>query len=132
MLEDDYAEQLSKLLAQLPSEVQAPEALTETRHGERSSRPVPDDRRRFQRVTLRGEAVCELLSGLPAITRDRKFLKVLINDVSRAGMSFTTAIQLYPGEGIVLWTQGRKLRCQVARCKMHNDRCFEVGAFFQG
>lgn len=130
MLEDDYQEWLKKLLAGMCSGVQLPEGWAEARTGDRSHTLVPDDRRRFQRTVLRGEAICELIPSLPTVDRTRTLLKVHTKDLSRSGVAFFTAMQLYPNETIALWTTGGRLQGKVARCTKRNDSCFEVAAAF--
>ena len=132
MLEGNYAETLSALLANVPGGVRLPDSWFEPAGGIISSPPAMYDRRRFPRARFRSEAICEIIPSLPAIQRSHGFCKVYTLDISRCGFGFLAALQLFPGEQIVLWTQSGKFRCKVARCTKRNDKCFEIGAVFQG
>lgn len=129
MLEGDYSETLTKLLNHLPATVQLPEAYDAKPNGA-TSVSLPSDSRRYARIAMRSEAVCEVFPTLPAISRARGFVKVHTKDISRGGIAFLTPVQLYPCEQLVLWTLSGKLRCEVKRCQKLGERCYEIGAAF--
>jgi hypothetical protein len=130
MLEENYSGKLALLLERLQPCVELPEGWTDyfTRCGALPT--APEERRQFARRCLREEAICELGKSLPAIDRRHEFSKVFLKDISRGGVAFLAAQQLYPGEHLTLWTRGGKLPCSVVRCTRHNDRCYEIGSRF--
>jgi hypothetical protein len=130
MLEGNYQDNLTRLLAHVPTTVQLPDSWSGTEVSAALPTPVLNDRRRFPRSRTRTEAICEIIQGLAAIERPREFFKIHIKDVCRAGIGFLATFQLYPCEEVVLWTQTGRFRCKVTRCNKHNHKCFEVGTVF--
>jgi hypothetical protein len=128
MLEDNYSEKLDLLLNRLQVSVQIPEEWADYLGRKGVLPTTPNDDRRFSRRYLRAEAICETSQSLPAIERRHEFNKVYLKDISRNGIGFITARELYPEEQVVMWTRVGKFNCSVARCRKHNDRCFEIGA----
>jgi hypothetical protein len=54
--------------------------------------------------------------------------RVLVKDLSRAGIGILSHQQMWPTETFVLVLKGRSLACTVARCRKLGKLCFEVGA----
>jgi len=130
MLENGHNQQLARLLQRLPLKVNAPESSTGYYDKFGVLPSYADDNRRYARKYLRSEAVCELLSTLPAIARKHSYYRVILQDVSRAGIGFLHHQQLYPNENVVLWTNAGKLRAVVRRCIKQCEDRYEVGAEF--
>jgi hypothetical protein len=131
MLEGDYSETLNTLLQHLPTNVWLPAGWEEAPRS--AGKPsLPGDRRRYARVPLQTEAVCEILPTLPAIERPHGLMKVYTKDISRGGVAFLTPLQLYPKERILLWMSNGKLACEVMRCSKLGEKCYEIGAAFPG
>lgn len=129
MLEGNYSEKLTALLSHLSSAVQLPVDWETAQHG--LGRPAfPSDMRRFARITMRSDAICEVLPTLNAIERSHGLVKVHTKDISKCGVAFLMPMQMYPREQVILWTRSGKLRCEIKRCVKVRDKCYEVGAEF--
>ena len=130
MLEDDYRRQLDALLATSECKVTLPREWKDlfTRRGALPS--IDNDRRRFVRFHFPSKAVLELEQTLSSVDRSHSFFCVFTKDVSRDGISFFHAGQLYPGEKPVLWLAAGQTECMVVRCVRHSPQCFEIGAMF--
>jgi hypothetical protein len=132
MLDNDYRHELKLRLARTECRVQVPRALEHRfRTGLRSSRP-PNERRRFQRFSFAKKVLLQIESTVAGIERKPEFFTVFMLDLCRSGVAFLHCQELFPGEIPVVWFEGGKVRCQVARCLRHNARCFEIGASFEG
>jgi len=93
--------------------------------------PVPprlQEARRFVRQHCPMRAILDVSASLPAFPREPARHVVLMKDISRQGASFLHAEQLFPGERIELTLPTGRIRYTVARCRRHNDRCYEIGA----
>ena len=53
---------------------------------------------------------------------------VLMKDLSRQGVAFLHAAQLFPGERVELTLPTGRIAYTVVRCLRHNHRCYEIGA----
>lgn len=100
-------------------------------HPDSSPAPVrPDDRRRFPRRQLRMRAVMDLGQTLPTIKRERALHCIYLRDISRTGVGFLHAGELFPGEECRLWLPQKELYITVVLCRRQRDRCYVVGAQF--
>lgn len=132
MLEVDYQTELADLFAQLPCEIRLPAGWSDFFEVRGVVPPVQDDMRRFVRHQFRGKAVLELTQTLPAIEREPSRYCVYTRDLSRQGVGFVHASQLYPGEQIQLWLPQRKMAVDVVRCNRVAASCYVVGGVFRG
>ncbi len=128
MLEDDYSKQLDRLLESCECDVAVPSEWEE-RLNRRGVKPsIEGDRRRYVRHHFTSSAVLEYGQTLSAIPREHTHTRVLTCDLSRAGVAFLHADQLFPGERVHLWLSAGKRAYEVVRCVQHDENCFEVGA----
>lgn len=90
-----------------------------------------DDRRRYARLYYRKPASLALTTSLPAFVRPDQEVSTYSCDLSRSGIAFLSACELYPREIVMLQVTElgwRQLR--VVRCRRLASRCFEIGAEF--
>jgi len=126
-MESTYAETILAILDKIPETIDIPPYF-DVNDPEANSGPcVPNDRRRFLRRKTNAHLICQLTSSLPTFPREARVSRVIALDLSRSGMRYLIDHQQYPEEEVVLWTLGGKIPCKVARCKKHNDRCYEIG-----
>ena len=92
--------------------------------------PKPDDRRRFVRRPIRMRAVMDLRQSLPAINRERAFHCVYLRDISRTGIGFLHADELFPGEDCRLWLPQKELHVTIVQCRRQTARCYVIRARF--
>jgi hypothetical protein len=126
-VESTYTETLSGLLDRTPESVQIPPELESLAHSRDGTAITPSDLRRFARRKMLGEMFCQISGALPAFPRTSGDSKVISLDLSRGGIRFLTDKQMYPEEELLLWTLIGRIPCKVARCRKHNDACYEVG-----
>ena len=131
MLEDDYRQELTARLAVTECRIQVPRSLRHVFERSRASESKADERRRFVRFSSPVKMLLELGKRIRGIDRKQEFFSILTTDISRDGVAFLHAHQLFPGEVPVLWFCAGKLPCRVARCLRHNAHCFEIGAVFE-
>ena len=128
MLEDDYQRRLDQLLASCECDVAVPQQWQAQSSRRGVIAPIPGDRRRFVRHYFSAQVMLEYGQTFASIPRERTVCKVVTRDVSRDGIAFVNAEQLYPGERVTIWLPGGKRTYIVARCRAHGDDCFEIGA----
>ena len=81
-----------------------------------------DDRRRHPRVWCRGKAILE---------HEGLFYAVYTNDLSRSGISFLHAAQLFPCETVRLHTLATAaFSLTIVRCRRLNDCCYACSCTF--
>lgn len=132
MLADDHEElDLSRVLDRIPCGVELPADWTDY-FDRRGPGPIdPNNERRFHRHFLRGIALLESRSSLPAIARDKGYASVYTKDICREGLGFLHVEQLYPGEKLDLRLKTGRRSIEVVRCLRHNSSCYEIGALFR-
>ncbi len=132
MLDADYLNNLNRVLASLDDriELSAADRLIFFRVDPNMPKPTSDDRRRYPRMQLRQKAVMDLRQTLPAIKRDRAFHCIYVRDISRSGIGFLHADELFPGEECQLWLPQKQLNVNIVLCRRQNDRCYVIGARF--
>jgi hypothetical protein len=130
MLEDNYRQDLTSRLAQTACSVEVPQSLRHLLCRRGPELPRQDERRRFARISSPAKMLLEVTTTIKCIQRPPQFFAVLTLDVSREGVAFLHAAELFPGEVPILWFRSGKLACRVVRCLRHNARCFETGAVF--
>lgn len=128
MLESNYSQRLAALVADTKLEITVPREWQAIlpRRGPVQSRP--GDNRRFVRFYFPTQAILELNQSLPTIERRHAMHQVLTKDLSRDGICFLHAEQLFPHEQLLLWLPVGKRHFEVARCRRVNSRCYEIGA----
>jgi len=92
--------------------------------------PKPDDRRRFQRHHLRIRAVMDLRQSLPGIERPQALHCIYLRDISRTGIGFLHADELFPGEECRLRLPQRELHVTVVLCSRQGPHRYLIGAEF--
>ncbi len=131
MLEEHYHAQLHQLLTEIPCDVELPDNWKPTYFDEHGvAKPSLDERRRFARHAFRTKAVLEIETSLPAIERSAERVAVLLRDVSRNGVGFLHAEQLFPNERCRLWLPTNLVPINVLCCRQFNPRCYLIGAQF--
>jgi hypothetical protein len=128
MLDTSHRANLNDLLASLEDRIQLPE---EWRDYFSESGVLPayqNESRRFVRRRIRARVVLELGQTLPAIKRDPALHCVYLRDVSRTGVSFLHADELFPAEDCEIWLPQQKLHVTIVRCRRKTARCYLIGA----
>jgi hypothetical protein len=116
----DFALTLESLWFQLGCQVRLPEPIEQflAPRG-----PLPTeyvDRRRHRRFDYRQRAI---------LTRQGQHAAVYTKNISRGGVSFLHAEQLYPREEVALALPfGCRVRLTIRRCRRQQAYCFECGA----
>jgi hypothetical protein len=131
MLESDYQQKLNALARAAPCQVQIPRAMRRLFEERRPIEVRPDERRRFVRFSSRAKLLLEVKTTIKGIERKPEFFTVLTTDLSRDGVAFLHAAQLFPGEVPRLWFRTGVVPCRVVRCVRHAEKCYEVGATFE-
>ncbi len=119
MLDAGYLDNLNRVLASLEDRIELSPAqrLIFFRAGTNMPPPTPDERRGFSRMPLRQKAVMDLRQSLPAIERERAFHCIYLRDISRTGIGFLHADELFPGEECQLWLPQRQLHVNIVLCR---------------
>lgn len=92
---------------------------------------MSDEARRFTRFPYRTSAIVDLSGSLPSLPRTPGHHGIFTKDISREGLGFYHAEQLFPRERFQVWLpRGGVRTVQVARCTKVKDRCYEVGVRF--
>ena len=126
MLAVDPQQRLDELLATAEDRLSVPRSVTAAL----TAQPQADTRRRFARAVFARRAVLEIAQSLPAFPRAPGRYVVLTRDLSRSGIGFLHAAELYPGERVTLWLATGPVATEVARCVRHESRCYEIGVRF--
>jgi hypothetical protein len=128
MLEDDYSKLLTMVLESCECDLAVPAEWKNSIGARGAIPPIPHDQRRFVRHRFGDWAVLEYDQTFPSIPRKHTIAQVLTRDISRCGIGFFHADQLFPGERVSLWLKGGKQSFVVQRCIQHSENCFEIGA----
>jgi hypothetical protein len=126
MLAVSPQQSLDELLATAEDRLSVPKSVTAAL----KVQPPSDARRRFVRTAFTRRAVLELGQSMPSIERAPGCFVILTRDLSRSGIGFLHAFELYPGERVKLWLPTGPVASEVARCRRHDARCYEVGVRF--
>ena len=132
MLDAGYRDNLNRVLASLEDriEMSPAERIIYFRSDPNVPPPKPDERRGFARRQLRVRAVMDLQQSLPAIERERAFHCIYLRDISRTGIGFLHADELFPGEECRLWLPQTELHVSIVQCRRQGPRCYLIGARF--
>jgi hypothetical protein len=132
MLDASHLDNLNRVLASLEDRIELSPAERLIFFHADSSVPSakPDERRRFPRRQLRMRAVMDLRQSLPAIERERAFHCVYLRDISRTGIGFLHADELFPGEECRLILPQKELHLNIVLCRRQGPRCYVIGARF--
>jgi hypothetical protein len=131
VLEENDHEKLSNRPAETPCAIEVPRAL-QCRLTRRGTQVASyDERRHFGRVAFLSKTLLEVATTFKCIERPPAHYTILTTDVSRDGVAFLHAEQLFPGELLKVWFPTCKIACRVTRCLKHNAKCFEIGAAFE-
>ena len=128
MLEEDYSRRLNQLLESCECDVAVPQQWRERLTERGVVPPIEGDLRGYVRRRYNVRAVLEIHQSVSAIPREHSITKVVARDISRNGIGFLHADQLFPGERVWLWFTTGKRSYEVVRCVQHNESCFEIGA----
>ena len=132
MLDASHLDNLNRVLASLEDRIElSPAERLIFFHTDSSvPPPKPVERRRFPRRQLRMRAVMDLQQSLPAIARERAFHCVYLRDISRTGIGFLHADELFPGEECRLLLPQKELHVNIVLCRRQGPRCYVIGARF--
>ena len=132
MLAAGYLDDLNMVLASLEDriELSPAERLTYFRADASVPPSAEDEQRGYSRHQLRVRAVMDLVQTLPYIERERSFHCIYVRDISRTGIGFLHADELFPGEDCKLWLPQKELHITVVHCRRKLARCYIVGARF--
>ena len=130
MLEDNYQEQLKKLILITAHNVTLPAKWGNFFEKQDHAQPYQNDQRRYVRRNFRTESILELEQSILTIPREHQLYHVYTKDLSRGGISILHSQQLFPGERAQLWLPTAKIAVCVARCYRHNSSCYEIGFKF--
>ena len=132
MLDAGYLDNLNRVLASLEDRIELSQAerLTYFRADSSVPPPNPHELRGFVRRQLRTRAVMDLRQSLPAIERERAFHCIYLRDISRTGIGFLHADELYPGEECRLWLPQKDLHVNIVQCRRQTARCYVIGTRF--
>ena len=130
MLESNHPDALSVALAKLECQVRVPKKMVDffTQRGPLPT--VPNEMREFPRFHHPARAILKLDQSLPTIPRQHELFCVVTRDISRGGIKFYHAQQLFPSEQIKIWLTTGIHDAFVVRCIRHNEHCYEIGAEF--
>ena len=128
MLDRVRREELNPPVDSLPCPVTLPPEWKDFYRRRGPQQSQPGDNRRFVRSHFPTKALIEVEQTLPAFPRPRETHVVLMKDLSRQGVGFLHAAQLFPGERVRLSLATGRLVYMVTRCIRHNDACYEIGA----
>lgn len=96
--------------------------------------PLPtchNDSRRFPRFHYRVRATLQCQETFPALSYPNEHYVVYTKDISREGLNFLHAEQLFPRQEICISLPDEAERhLQVVRCCQLDERCFLIGARF--
>lgn len=140
--DDDTKLLLADAVQQLPCDVDLPREWDDFFHRP-ETRPlwmVPVDKRRHERRYLRAVAGLQYRQTAPVLHRPMQWLRVYMTNLSRSGIMFLHAEQLFPRERMRMVLPDPRVRefvddpensiIEVVRCHRIQDRCFEIGAEF--
>ena len=130
MLEDNYHEQLKKLILSTECKITLPTEWSHFFEERDFAQPYQEDGRRFLRRNFRTECILELKQSIVTISRRHQYYHVYTKDLSRSGIGILHSQQLFPGERAQLWLPTAKMSVCVARCYKHNSSCYEIGVRF--
>ncbi len=127
MLEENYPQQMNRLLDALTTKIVMPDKWSGYLEKSGTLPTQPAERRRFVRWHCRSRAVLEIRQSLTAINRTHTFYSIFMRDVSRCGLSFIHAEQIYPDETCSIWLPTKKVEVKVHRCHRAAESCYVVG-----
>jgi len=89
------------------------------------------EQRQHPRFYLRAKALLHVVSTIGA--RPTRYTQgvIYLKDISRGGMSFLHAEQLFPMDQVRVQLDGRALDVQVVRCRKITAQCYEVAGQFR-
>jgi hypothetical protein len=128
MLEVDYSKLLTTVLESCECDLAVPDEWRASLGARGAIPPIPNDQRRFVRHRFGDWAALEYDQTFSSIPRKHTIAQVMTRDISRCGVAFFHADQLFPGERVSLWLKAGKQSFVVQRCVQHNENCFEIGA----
>ena len=130
MLESNHQERLNTALTKLDCQVELPNKWVRFFSRRGALTELQDDRRQFSRYHHPAKAVLKLDQSLPAIPRADELFSVVTKDISRGGINFLHAQQLFPAERVRFWLATGIFDATVRWCVRHNEHCYEIGAVF--
>lgn len=124
-------EAFSRAVKQLKFRVQLTSGLKQSLQRKGPVPTVDNDKRQFVRFYCSARGILYCRQSLPAIFRATSEYLVLVTNLSRGGLCFVHQDQLFPRERLSVWVESkRKLDIEITRCRMINEKCYEVGAKF--
>ena len=89
------------------------------------------DVRRMARLRICPPAVLEFTNPLPAFPRPNGQSEVIIKDMSKPGVGLLYDQQLWPGEEVTIYFQGRSIEYSICRCQRVSAKCYIVGGLLK-
>ena len=130
MLEINDPLEVDKLLDELEDTITLPKEWAEF-FEESGVLPTSfEERRQFARRRRRTKAVLEVKNSLSRVATRDPLCCVYLNDVSRSGVSFINARQLFPGDLVTVWTSTESFDVSLVRCQRHNEHCYAIGGVY--
>ena len=130
MLENCDRQELATLLNHAEDRIQLPTEWQNFFTEEESILPRPEERRQFVRRHARMKAALVVKSTLTQPDRSNVIHCIYCRDLSRGGLSFIHAQELYPGDDVAIRLPTCWINLTVVYCKRQNDRCYVVGGSF--
>lgn len=128
MLVDSYEERVSACVIRMGCDIQVPDQWAGTFFDEDGPMPtLIDEQRKYVRFRMRTKAILQVRQTIPAIERSKKKFVYSV-DVSRCGLGFLHAKQLFSGEICDVWLPTKKCTYEVMRCRYYNANCYLIGA----
>jgi PilZ domain len=132
MLDERYRQEFLSLSQRLDCGVVLPDEWNDRYFQETGVAPTSHyERRGFVRHLYRMKAVLSIEQTLPSISREADLVAVYCRDISRTGIGFLHAAQLYPGETGRLMLPTHAVTITVAGCRKFNSQCYLIGARFR-
>lgn len=128
---DDQRQALIDLVGPLECAVVLPPSLaSDSGHPVRAAEPECDQRQ-FARHSTRSLAAVQYSRALPSLPREHHWQQVYACNLSRTGIQFLHAEQVYPGEQLTIVLPGGHSRAiEIVHCLRLADCCYQVGSKF--
>ena len=89
------------------------------------------DKRRFPRFSCSVDAILQYQNGLPALRRSRKWMRIMVQNISRCGMGFLHSEPMFPLEpALIVFPRGMRRVFVAMRCRRIGPNCFDIGGEF--
>ncbi len=119
------------MLSAMECEIVIPDGVEGKSEGPRQIIDINDDRRRYPRQSCQILAALKYESTFPALRRSDRLYRVILRNLSRAGVGFLHGEEMFPGENAQFaFLNGTQRNLQVKRCRRIGPKCYEIGGDF--